>query len=43
LNRTLIAVAARHVVNTGGLLAVRRPDLSWTTYVAAGGPVLAKR
>lgn len=43
MNRTLIAVCARHIVNVGGLLAARRPDLSWTTYVADGGPVLAKR
>lgn len=37
MNRTLIAKAARYVVNRV-LLDVRRPGISWTTYARAGGP-----
>jgi hypothetical protein len=43
LQRTLIAKAARHMVNRAGLLAVRRPDVCWKAYVKAGGPCTANR
>ena len=43
MKRTLIAKVARYVVNHSGVLAVLRPAVSWTTYVQAGGPLLAKR